>query len=1053
MAARGILEFFARHKVAGNLILVLMILFGLLGMGQLNRQLMPDFSIEQIQIDITWPGASPQDIQANVVEPLERELLLLDSVDKLDATAFEGRAVVMAEFDFGSNMAKALTDVQSSVARVATFPQEMERPVVRLLQPSEVICNIEISGPFSESALKSYAWEIRNDLLQLGVSSVRMSGLRRSELRVEVPAETLRRLDLTLEDIAGRIARSSLDLPGGTVDTERISRQIRSERRARTAAELGEVEVLASDSGERLRLKDIARIHETSADGEVARQVGGNPSINLNVRRSRGVDSMVAQQTVESYLEEFKARAPDSLKVDLFDVFADQVTQRVSMLLTNGFGGLMLVLAVLYVFLGGRPSFWVAVGIPVSFLAAMAGMAAVGLSLNMISMFALIMGIGIIVDDAIVVSEHASKLHASGVPGGEAAERASRVMFPPVLAASLTTLAAFLPILMIEEEVGSVVRELPITLGLVILASLVECFLVLPMHLRSALSAQRPPARWRRRFEAGFARMRDGFFSRLLEGALRQRYASVTTAVCLFLLSITLMGTGRVGFDFFPAPESDLVYANFALAPGAPRRDSEAMVAELGRAARAAERNLGAAEGELVVFGVGSVATRDPGVGNAPLEVSGDHMGVYTLELAPGDIRSVRNEAFIEAWKQETRRAAGVEKLIFFSRQIAGPPGSDLDLSLSGSNLEDLKAAAGYVARWLVAVPGVDSVDDDLPRGKQEVLLEITPAGEAMGLSAAEVARQVRNAYEGAVADRVPRDEEELKVLVKLPEAGPGQAGLRNLYLRSRTGEEVPLTEVVNLRQRVGFAQIRRIDGLTQVSVSADLNPALTTSGQIIRALDEQGVIRAVREQYGVSVSFKGRAEQQTAALADFQMAGIVALGSIYIVLAWVFARYGTPLVVMSVIPFGLVGAVLGHLALGFNLSMFSLVALLGLAGVLVNDSIILVSAVQRHRDEGDSLRNALLNGARERLRPVLMTSLTTIVGVTPILFEASLQAQLVQPLAITLVFGLMLAPPLVLIYVPCVMAIGGDLRRGLRARRTSLQTTPARLGDTTGVA
>ncbi len=1049
MAANRMLVFFTHHKVAGNLILALMILFGLLGMSQLNRQLMPDFTLEQIQIDITWTGASPQDIQANVVEPLERELLLLDNVDKLDATAFDGRAVVMAEFDFGSNMAKALTDVQSSVARVATFPQEMERPVIRLLQPSEVICNIEISGPFSESALKSYAWEIRNDLLQLGVSSVRMSGLRRSELRVEVPAETLRRLDLTLDDVAQRIARSSLDLPAGTVDTERISRQVRSERRVRTAAELGEVEVLASDSGERLRLKDIARIHETSADGEVARRVGEHPSINLNVRRSRGVDSMVAQQIVEGYLEEFKARAPSSLKVDLFDVFADQVTQRVNMLLTNGFGGLILVLAVLYLFLGGRPSFWVAIGIPVSFLASMAGMAAVGLSLNLISMFALIMGIGIIVDDAIVVSEHAGKLHASGTPGGEAAVRAAQIMFPPVMAASLTTLAAFLPILLIEEEVGSVVKELPITLSLVILASLVECFLVLPMHLRSALSKQRPPARWRRRFEVGFARFRDRPFSRFLNSALRQRYASVMTAVCLFLLSITLMATGRVGFDFFPAPESDLVYANFSLAPGAPRRDSEEMVAELGRAARAAERRLGAAPGELVAFGVGSVATRDPGIGNAPLEVSGDHLGVYTLELAPGDVRSVRNEAFIEAWKQETRRAAGVEKLIFFSRQIAGPPGSDVDLSLSGSSLEDLKAAAGYVARWLVAVPGVDSVDDDLPRGKQEVLLEITPAGEAMSFSAQEVARQVRNAYEGALADRVPRDEEELKVLVKLPEAGPGQAGLRNLYLRSRSGEEVPLTEVVNLRQRVGFAQIRRIDGLTQVSVSADLNPTMTTSGQVIRAMEEQGIIRAIREQYGVSVNFKGRAEQQTEALADFRMAGIVALGSIYIVLAWVFARYGTPLVVMSVIPFGLVGAILGHMVLGFNLSMFSLVALLGLAGVLVNDSIILVSAVQRHRDKGDSLMEALQAGARERLRPVLMTSITTIVGVTPILFEASLQAQLLQPLAITLVFGLMLAPLLVLVYVPCVMAIGGDLRRWLRAwrsRRTTSDPTPVSL-------
>ena len=1036
MAANTLLAFFARHKVAGNLLMVLMILFGLMGLGRLNRQLMPDFTLEQIQIDITWAGASPQDLESNVVEPLERELVLLDNLDRVEATAFEGRAVLMADFDFGSNMAKALTDTQSAVARVATFPQEIERPLVRLLQPTEVICNIEISGPFSESALKSYAWEIRNALLQRGVSLIRMSGLRRSELRVEVPAETLRRLDLTLDDVAQRIARSSLDLPGGTLETDRISRQIRSERRARTAAELGELEVLSSESGERLRLKDIARIHETSAEGEVARLVDEYSSININVRRSRGLDSMLAQQAVEAYLEEFRAGAPASLRVELFDVFADQVSQRVNMLLTNGFGGLLLVLAVLYLFLGGRPAFWVALGIPISFLAAMAGMAALGLTLNMISMFALIMGIGIIVDDAIVVSEHAGTLYASGVPGVEAAERASRIMFPPVLAASLTTMAAFLPILMIEDQVGSVVKELPITLGLVIAASLVECFLILPMHLRRALRRQREPARWRRSFEAGFARFRQGVFTRLLSTAIRQRYASVTTALCLFLLSISILFTGRVGFDFFPTPESDLVFANFALTPGAPRRESRRMVEELGRAARAAERNLGYEPGELIAFAVGSVATRDPGVGNAPLEVSGDHLGVYTIELAPGDIRAVRNEAFIEAWKNQARRAAGVEKLIFFSRQVAGPPGNDVELSLTGANLEDMKAAAGYVAGWLSGVPGVDSVDDDLPRGKQEVLLEITPAGEAMGFSAAEVARQVRNAYEGALADRVPRDQEELKVLVKLPEAGPGEAGLRSLYLRSRSGVEAPLTEVVNLRQRVGFAQIRRADGLRQVTVSADLNPTITTSGQVIRALQEQDVIRTIREQYGVSVGFQGRAEQQNAALADFRMAAIVALGSIYIVLAWVFARYGTPLVVMSVIPFGLVGAIVGHLVFGFNLSMFSLVALLGLAGVLVNDSIILVSAVQRRREGGDSLTDALVHGAQDRLRPVLMTSITTIVGVTPILFEGSLQAQLVQPLAITLVFGLMLAPPLVLVYVPCVMAIGGDVRRLIRRRR-----------------
>lgn len=1037
--ADSFLTRFAAHPVAGNLLMVLMILVGIWGISQLSRQLMPEFSIENIEITILWPGASPEDVESNVLEALEPEVRFLDRVDQVRSLAYEGRASVTLVFLPGTNMSKALTDVQAAVARVTSFPEDIERPLVSQVMPSDAVCRIQISGPFPEAALKRVARRVRDDLLDRGLAKVDILGARDSEILVEVPESALRSLGLTLNDVADRIAGSSLDLPAGSLESGETSQQIRTEARARSVSDLETIEIVARSGGERVLLRDVARIREGFEENAVSHRVDSGLSIGLKVTRLPGMDSITSQRTVEAYLEELRPTLPPTLQVEQFDIFANQVSDRITMLVQNGLGGLLLVLGVLYLFLSARFAFWVAAGIPIAFLAALGAMAALGLSLNLISMFALIMGLGIVVDDAIVVGEHTATLHRRGATAEEAVTRTIQKMWGPVLAASLTTMAAFLPVLMIGGTVGEIIAELPITLILVIIASLVECFLVLPMHLRASLAKADASGGPRiSGFHQAFNRFRDGPFRKITEAAFRYRYSTVMATICAAVLALSVLASGRVAFDFFPATEEDLVFGNFAASPGTSREFSEQMVVELRRAARAAEAELTNGEGGLINFAFGSIATAE-GRNTQVAGASGDHLGAYTIELISGDQREVRTSEFVAAWKREVEPLAGVEQLVFFQRAGAGPPGRDLDIRLAGADLETLKAAALDMREALFDLPGVTAVEDDMPFGKQEVLIAVTPAGKALGFSNRSVATQVRNAFEGAIAQRFSRDGEEVVIKVKRPESVDLPQNLRALYLRAPNGEDVPLAEVATLTRRVGFAQIRREDGLRQISVTADVDATVSTSNAVL-AVVERDVAPSFRAR-GIDVIFKGRAEEQAKALADLQLALMLALATMFVILAWVFSSYTLPLVVMSIIPFGVIGAIVGHWALGLNMNLFSLVALLGLSGVMVNDSIILVAAIRRRIERGLPLTEAISDGTRERLRPVILTTLTTVVGLVPILFEGSLQAQLVQPMATTVVFGLLFSPFLVLLFVPALLGVGADLL-GILGRRQTVPVT-----------
>ena len=1039
MFGKNLIRLFVRHRNAANLLMALIFLAGAFSLSKLNTQIFPDFGIDVISIQVTWPGASAGDVEANILEAIEPEVRFLDRVDRVTSYATEGVGRLVVEYETGADMQSALSDVESAVQQIGTLPDDSERPVVRRIMRYDTIVRLVLSGPYSEAVLKRQAKRMRDELLAAGIDRVTFFGARDEEILVEIEPRILRQLDLTPAAVAARIEASNRDIPSGNLEGS-VEKQLRSVGLLTTSRDLGSIEIRSLDDGQKIFLRDIASLTEAFDEGTPIGLRNGRPAIELHVQRSATADALEVGKIVDRYLAGARGNYPPQLRIEQYDAQADLIEQRVDVLLDNGLTGLVLVAVVLLVFLNGRTAFWVAAGIPTAFMAALATMMALGESINMLTLFALIMTLGLIVDDTIVVGEHAAAQREAGLGARQAAEAGALRMLAPVMAASLTTVAAFLPLVAMGGIIGQIVGAIPLVVVAVILASLAECFLVLPGHLREALKKHGGQRNFvMRRFDAGFDRFRAGPFQRAIRFCVRWRYATVATAVAIFLVSAGLVLGGRVGFHFFPSPEADVVVGNVVMAPGTPRRDTGAMVQELSEAVdRAVARLTGDGTG-LVAMSFGSVGRSG---GRRFARIAGDQYGGLTVELVPSDERSVRTDDFIEAWREEIRPLPNVERININARAV-GPPGREIDIRLRGGAADDLKAAATEVKGLLERFPGVSSVDDDLPYGKQELILEVTPRGKALGFTTQSAGLQVRNAFQGAIAQRFARGDEEIAVKVRYPRRSADSASFLNLFLRAPDGTEVPLSEIVTLRQERGFSRLRREDGAREVAVTGEIDETLTSLGTLLPAIAEGG-LDDIANRYGLSYRFKGKAEEQSESAADMRAGALVALLAIYIVLAWVFANFTRPAIVMAIIPFGFVGAVLGHLALGFDLTILSIFGLLGLAGILVNNSIILVRTVDEYIGADTPLPEAIVAACRDRLRPVLLTSLTTIGGLFPLMFERSLQAQFLVPMAITIVFGLAVATLIVLVLTPSLLVIDEDIRSIFRRLRRQRGEAPA---------
>ena len=1033
----GLIEVFASHPVACNLLMAIMLLAGAWALTRLNTQFFPTFDIDFITINVKWTGASAEDVEAAITEPIERELLGLDTVRVMTSSSNRGFALVNLEYEEGSDMDVALDEVKERVASIRNLPGAADAPVIKRIINYEPVARLLVTGRAGQN-LRPLVRDIERELIERGIAKVDIVGLPAEEIAIQVPTAALRELDMSLADIARRVADSSVDLPVGNIGRDETSKQLRTLEQARDEADFERLALRSDDGGRFLALGDVATVERRARTGEVRGRFEGRPSVSLLLGRAESSDSLESARILHEWLDERRDGWPPGVEVAAYDESWELIRERIMLLLKNGAGGLVLVVAVLYLFLNARVAFWVAVGIPVSFMAALGVLFALGGSINMVSLFALIMAFGIIVDDAIVVGEDAlTKRQAGGAPLAAARDGARR-MLAPVLASSLTTVAAFMPLMLVGGIIGKVLFDIPLVVVCVIFASVIESFLILPGHLHHTFrrSDGAGPGGFRRRFDSGFERFRDHAFRRLVTAAVRRPWTALSCALAAMLLTVGLLRGDRLAFNFFPTPEGQILFASVSFAAGTPPERVERFIDHLEHTLNETEAYFGEELVDLAVARLGQQERETIEAGPR-----GDQFASLRVQLVESDGRETRNTEFIAAWRERIEPAPGLESLSL-TEVRGGPPGRDVEVSLTGDDPAALKAAALELASVLASAPGVSGIEDDTPFGQEQLIVRLTPQASALGLTVADVGEQLRAAYDGRVAQIFQHEGEEIEVRVVLPDRERNDiASLGNLAVALPGGGVMPLLTAVDIDTRRGFDILRHENGRLAVKVSADVDPAVTHANAVVADLIA-GPLPALTGRYGIDWSFKGRQEDQEETLADMAWGAGLALVLIYLVLAFVFASYGWPLVVMAVIPFGMVGAVFGHWVMGIDLTILSLFGFFGLSGIVVNDSIILVSFYKELKRRGLPWRNSIVDAACFRLRAVLLTSLTTIGGLTPLMFETSVQAQFLIPMAVSIAFGLAFATFLVLLLVPALLTLHETV--ATRWEKSAAQVSPA---------
>ncbi len=1035
--AGGILSYFTRHATVANLFLVIMIAAGLVAYPRMRAQFFPDVVIDDISVSVAWDGAGAEDVDAAIVQVMEPALLAVEGVESSAARSFEGAATISLEFESGWDMGRAADDVQVAVDAMNDLPEDADDPKVRRGAWRDTVTDVVITGPVGVDQLGRFADELVARLFNVGVTRTSIRGVVAPETVVEVASLSLVRHDVTMAQIAGAIAEEAAADPAGDVSSG--AARVRTGVAKRSAEDIEGIVLRSNADGSTLTVGDVAQVRVEGVDRDRAYFVGADPAMIVNVARSAQGDAIDMQVAVEEVAGEMLLSLPKGVTVDLIRTRSELITARLKMLTKNGLQGLGLVLLLLFLFLNARTAFWVAAGIPVAMMSAIAIMYAAGLTINMISLFALIITLGIVVDDAIVVGEHADfRARRLGEDPVTAAEGAARRMFPPVFSATLTTVIAFFGLVAVGGRFGDMIADIPFTVIAVLIASLVECFLILPNHMAHAL-AHTAKEHWydwpSRVVNKGFRWVRDHLFRALMRLVIWARYPVLAGAVVILMFQVSNFIRGDIQFRFFNAPEQGVVTANFAMVPGATRDDTMAMMAILQDSVDTVGAKFEAETGvhpvTYVLAGVGGGAGR----GLTGVETKDEALlGSITIELVDADLRPYTSFQFVSDLQDAVPRHPLLEVVSFRGGRF-GPGGDALDVELYGASSEVLKAAAEALKTAVSQFGEVSAVEDSLAYDKEELILELTPQGQALGFTIDGLGRVLRNRLNGIEAATYPDGMRSAAIRVELPDDELSADFLERAQMRTGTGEYVALADIVTVTSRTGFSTVRRENGIRLVSVTGDIdesNPARATE---ISLAVEQEILPKLAQDYGIEWRLGGLSEQQDEFMAGALTGLTLCLIGIYLVLSWIFSSWTRPIVVMAIIPFGLVGAIWGHMHWGVPLSMFSVVGLIGMTGIIINDSIVLVTTVDEYaRERG--LGPAIIDGTADRLRPVMLTTLTTVLGLAPLLYEGSSQAQFLKPTVITLVYGLGFGMLLVLLIVPSLVAIQADVGRQFRALR-----------------
>ena len=964
--AGGVLSYFTRHRTAANLLLLLLVIAGFVAAPNMRAQFFPDVLNEEVNVTVRWDGAGAEDVDRAIVAVLEPTLLAVEGVVATDASAREGVARINLEFEPGWDISRAVDDVQSAVDLTGDLPDDAEDPEVVQQNWRDRVTDVVITGPVDPAQLGRFADEFTARLFDVGVTRSTIRGFSASQVLVEVPSAALISNDISMAEIAGVIAAAADTSPAGEVDG--ANARIRTGEPQRSAAEVAELVLRRNADGTTLTIGEIATVTRLSSDRDRAYFVGGNPAISVRVDRSDRGDAIAIQAQVEAVAAEMMETLPEGVSVDLIRTRAEFISGRLNLLIDNGLIGLGLVLVLLFLFLNARTAFWVAAGIPVAMLATLALMYLGGQTINMISLFALIITLGIVVDDAIVVGEHADFRHRRlGEAPVEAAENAARRMAPPVFSATLTTVIAFAGLMAIGGRFGDLISAIPFAVIAVLTASLIECFLILPHHMSHALRhANRDhwydwPSRVVNR---GFDWVRERAFRPFIRVVIWARYPVVAGAIFLLATQIASFYRGDVTWRFFNAPELSSVSGNFAMLDGATRADSFEMMRELQRATEAVAARYEAEHGRSPILYVVSEVGGTTGRGLASAaNKDGDLLGSIAIELIDADLRPYSSFAFVADLQDEVRQLPLAEEVSF--RGFRGGPGGDaIDVELFGATTEVLKAAAEALKAALSAFPEVSGLEDNLAYDRQELSLSLTPQGEALGFEIATLGTVLRNRLGGIEAASFPDGVRTGTIRVELPEDELTADFLERMLLRTDTGEYVPLADIVSVSSRTGFSSVLRENGVITVSVNGDLSEDDPVRAEAIMEALETSILPDIAEEFGIGFNLSGLAEQERDFLSDATTGFALCIAGIYLVLAWIFASWTRPLVVMAIIPFGLIGTIYGHAAWDVPLSMFTVVGLIGMTGIIINDSIVLVTTIDEYA-ENRGLWPAIIDGGR----------------------------------------------------------------------------------------
>lgn len=1020
------IRFFAGHPTIANLLMILFLVAGLFVAPTLLRETFPRAEQNEVEITVPYPGARPEDVESAICERIENALDAVTGIERQSCEAREGSARSVVKMRESEDFQSFVADVKSEIDAITDFPDRAEAARVRPLGQTDFVASIAITGPDTRTGLKDYTEDVRTRMLQWGgIPKVDIRGFSTRELQIGLKPGALHQFGVSVSDIARAVQAGSLDLPAGSLETSTETLLIRIAEERRDVADLAALIVRSSAGGGQVRLGDIAEITERFALDDDVVMFDGRPAAILDINKTRAEDSLRIIDALQAFLAAESQQAPPGVIMEITTDAASVVRDRLTLVVANGLQGLALVFLVLWLFFGFRFSFWVAMGLPVSFMGGVALMGLVSYSLNLMTTLGLLIVIGLLMDDAIVIAENIARLREKGRSAMDAAVEGAAQVFPNVLASFGTTAMIFGSLAFLQGDLGAVLRVVPVVMLFVLMISLIEAFLILPHHLIHSLEARTKPGGISARVEAALAWMRERLVGPLVDFTIRWRYATAGVSFAVLLVSVAMLAGGYLKFTAFPELDGDTIVARVLLPQGTPLSRTEAIVARLEDGLDQVNERLSPEQPEgadlirhvSVYYGL-----------NRDAFETGAHVATVSVDLLPSAERTSRPDAIMQLWRDIVGQVPDVISLKYAESTI-GPAGIAIDLRLKGDDLTLLKSASLELQDWLWQYKGVTSILDDLRPGKRELRISLNDAAGPMGVTAAIIADQLRAAYFGTTISEMQVNGSLLEVTAQL--AAPAQSSERafdDFIIARGDGSNVPLGIVANIETGQGYARINRENGMRTVTVQGSIDTRIANANAIVGDTLARFVPGLQAKYPGVAIDVEGQNAEAGKTQKSMLKGFLVGLIGVFLLLSFLFRSYVEPIVVMLVIPLSLPGAIFGHMAMGLDFSMPSMLGFVALAGVVVNNSILLVDFVKREHGDAATVAIAAARAARARFRAIFLTTTTTAAGLLPILTETSLQAQILIPLVASLVFGLLSASLIVLFALPAIYAILDDL-------------------------